>query len=124
MLRGGETGVDLLGGPDRDHRIPREDSQTPVRIERTSGQDGAAPVDMHLNRMEAYVLLEAVRSPKGVVEIEHLDGPEEAKFTAAKRLETDGLVKLLGPSAYQITRKGRDPKLIADIALAWIRKKA
>lgn len=84
----------------------------------------ARGLPIHLNRMETYVLLEAARAPKGVLELEQIEGPEEAKFTAAKRLELDGLVKLLGPSTYQITRKGRDPKLLADMALEWIRKRA
>ena len=101
------------------------------------GQDGAAalpdvtppglsasPGSLHLTRIETYVLLEAVRAPKGVLELERLDGPEEARFTAAKRLEANGLLTLLGPSTYQITRKGRDPRLLADVALEWIRRKA
>jgi hypothetical protein len=82
---------------------------------------GASPCP--LNRIETYVLLEAVRAPKGVLALDGLDGPEEARFTAARRLEADGLLKLLGPSTYQVTRKGRDPRLLADVALEWIRRK-
>ena len=79
---------------------------------------------VHLTRTETYVLLEAVRAPGGVFEVGALEGSEEALFTAAKRLELDGLVKLLGPSTYQITRNGRDPRLLANAALQWIRRKA
>ena len=77
-----------------------------------------------LNRVETYLLLEAARAPKGVLELDALEGSEEARFTAAKRLELDGLLTLLAPSTYQITRKGRDPRLLADVALEWIRRKS
>jgi hypothetical protein len=101
------------------------------------GPEGVAPLPLgspialpahatatpHLTRIEAYVLFEAVRAPKGVLELERLDGPEEARFTAAKRLESSGLITLLSPSTYQITRKGRDPRLLAEVALQWIRRK-
>jgi hypothetical protein len=83
-----------------------------------------AAAAVRLNRTETYVLLEAVRAPGGVLEVGALEGSEEALFTAAKRLELDGLVKLLGPSTYQITRNGRDPRLLANAALQWIRRKA
>ena len=82
------------------------------------------PAELHLNRIETYVLLEAVRSPKGVLDLDDLAGPEQARFTAARRLEDDGLVKLLAPAQYQVTRKGRDPRLLAEVALAWVRPKA
>ena len=82
----------------------------------------AAPTT-HLTRIETYVLLEAVRAPKGVLALDGLDGPEEARFTAARRLASDGLLQLLGPSTYQITRKGRDPRLLAEVALEWIRRR-
>ena len=88
----------------------------------TTTLESAAAV-ARLSRIEVYVLLEAVRAPKGVLELDGLDGPEEARFTAAKRLELDGLLRLVGPSMYQITRKGRDPRLLADVALQWIRRK-
>jgi hypothetical protein len=81
-------------------------------------------VAVKLNRIETYVLLEAVRAPGGVVDVEGLEGSEEALFTAAKRLELDGLLTLLGPSTYQVTRNGRDPRLLAGAALQWIRRKA
>ena len=100
------------------------------------GPDGVAPLPLrsitlpphgtavlHLTRTEVYVLLEAVRAPKGVLELDLLECPEEARFTAARRLEACGLLTPLGPSTYQITRKGRDPKLLADVALQWIRRK-
>ena len=80
-----------------------------------------APAITHLNRIETYVLLEAVRAPGGVLELEKLRGSEEARFTAARRLALDGLLQLVGPSTYQVTRKGRDPRLLADVALQWIR---
>jgi hypothetical protein len=83
----------------------------------------AAPVLTALNRIEAYVLLEAVLAPGGVLELERLRGPEEARFTAAKRLELDGLLQLIGPLTYQVTRKARDPRLLAHVALQWIRPK-
>ena len=75
----------------------------------------------HLNRIETYVLLEAVCAAGGVLELDMLLGSEEALFTAAKRLELDGFLQLLGPSTYQVTRKGRDPRLLAQVALEWIR---
>ena len=81
-------------------------------------------VAVSLNRIETYVLLEAVRAPGGVLELGALDGSEQALFTAAKRLELDGLLTLLGPSTYQVTRNGRDPRLLAGAALEWIRRKA
>ena len=79
-----------------------------------------APVMTRLNRIETYVLLEAVRAPGGVLELETLRGSEEARFTAAKRLELSGFLQLVGPSTYQVTRKGRDPRLLAHVALQWI----
>jgi hypothetical protein len=80
-----------------------------------------APVVTHLNRTETYVLLEAARAPGSVLELERLQGSEEARFTAAKRLELDGFLQLIGPSMYQVTRKARDPRLLAQAALQWIR---
>jgi hypothetical protein len=77
-----------------------------------------------LTRIETYLLLEAVRAPKGVLDLGALDAPEEARFTAARQLESHGLLTLLGPSTYGITRKGRDPRLLAEAALQWIRRKA
>ena len=82
-----------------------------------------APTPPHLSRMETYVLLEAARSAKGVIDLDHLEGPEEARFTAARRLEGEGFLKLAAPSAYQITRKGRDPRLLAGVALDFVRRK-
>ena len=79
------------------------------------------PVVVHLNRIETYLLLEAVLAPGGVLELDRLQGSEEARFTAAKRLELDGFLQLLGPLTYQVTRKGRDPRLLAHVALQWIR---
>ena len=76
------------------------------------------------NRVETYVLLEAVRAPGACSTSPASRAPEEARFTAAKRLEIDGLFTLLGPFTYQVTRKGRDPRLLADVALEWIRRKA
>ena len=81
------------------------------------------PMVARLNRIETYVLLEAVRAPGSVLELDRLEGSEEARFTAAKRLELDGFLQLVGPSAYQVTRKGRDPRLLAHVALQWIRPK-
>lgn len=78
-------------------------------------------VVVHLNRIETYLLLEAVLAPGGVLELDRLQGSEEARFTAAKRLELDGFLQLLGPLTYQVTRKGRDPRLLAHVALQWIR---
>ena len=96
------------------------DVRSPVRTPPVRMSAMAAP----LNRVETYVLLEAVRAPGGVLDLTGLEGSEEARFTAAKRLETDGLLTLLGPFTYQVTRKGRDPRLLADVALQWIRRKA
>lgn len=81
------------------------------------------PLVAHLNRFEAYILLEAVLAQGGVLELERLEGSEEARFTAAKRLELDGFLQLIGPSTYQVTRKCRDPRLLAHVALQWIRPK-
>ncbi|HEX5043656.1 MAG TPA: hypothetical protein VFV75_12170 [Candidatus Polarisedimenticolaceae bacterium] len=80
-----------------------------------------APVVSHLNRTETYVLLEAARAPGSVLEVTQLQGSEEALFTAAKRLELDGFLQLIGPFTYQVTRKTRDPRLLAQVALQWIR---
>ena len=77
-----------------------------------------------MSRMEAYVLLEAARSPKGVIDLDHLEGPEEARFTAARKLEDEGYLKPAAPSAYQITRKGRDPRLLAGVALDFVRRRS
>ena len=82
-----------------------------------------SPLVAHLNRIETYVLLEAVLDPGGVLDLERLQGSEEARFTAAKRLELDGFLQLIGPSTYQVTRKARDPRLLAHVALQWIRPK-
>ena len=79
-----------------------------------------APVMAPLNRIETYVLLEAVRDPGGVLDLERLQGSEEARFTAAKRLELHGFLRLIGPSTYQVTRQARDPRVLARVALQWI----
>lgn len=80
-----------------------------------------SPIATHLNRTETYVLLEAVLAPGCVLELDRLEGSEEARFTAARRLALDGFLQLIGPSTYQVTRKGRDPRLLAHVALQWIR---
>ena len=113
--RDGGTFPGLLGSSD-----PRGFLGPDINAVAAAEHGAAAP----LTRLETYILLEAARAPKGVVDLEKLDGSEEAKFTAAKRLEVDGFLKLLGPSSYQVTRAGRDPKLLADAAIAWIRRKA
>ena len=68
MLRG--TFLPRLGGrlimygDGQDGAVPAPHATPPV-------PPGPAPGTLHLTRIETYVLLEAVRAPKGVLELEH-----------------------------------------------------